>query len=90
MSLRLRRQELIDQPGLQGDAFCQAYAAAADTWLRGLFDEATGGDDQGLALVAVGGYGRSELCPFSDLDVVLIHKGRKDVSTVADRIWYPV
>ena len=38
----------------------------------------------------MGGYGRSELCPFSDLDVVLIHKGRGDVSALADRIWYPV
>jgi [protein-PII] uridylyltransferase len=90
MSLRIRRQELIDQHGLHGDEFCLAYSTAADQWLTGLFDQATDGDSRGMALVAVGGYGRGELCPYSDLDVVLVHKGRKDIAAVADRIWYPV
>ena len=39
---------------LHGDAFCRAYARAADEWLTGLFDQATDGDPGGLALVAVG------------------------------------
>ncbi len=90
VSLRARRQTLIEREDLHGDAFCRAYAEAADEWLTGLFDQATGGDSRGMALVAVGGYGRSELCPFSDLDVVLIHRGRRDISATADRIWYPV
>ena len=47
-------------------------------------------DPEGVALVAVGGYGRSELCPQSDLDLVLLHRGRRDIAEVADRIWYPI
>src|ERR1019366_6455680 len=90
MSLRARRQALIDRADLQGDAFCRAYSAAADEWITGLFDEASGGDARGMALVAVGGYGRGELCPFSDLDVVLVHRGRRDIKKVADAVWYPV
>ena len=90
VSLRARRQTLIERTDLRGDEFCHAYAASADEWLTDLFDRATEGDSRGLALMAVGGYGRSELCPFSDLDVVLLHKGRRNLSATADKIWYPV
>ena len=89
-SLRLQRDELLADASLHGDAFCTTYAAAADQWLADLVDRATSGDTKHVALVAVGGYGRGELCPYSDLDLVLIHSGRSDIAAIADRIWYPI
>jgi [protein-PII] uridylyltransferase len=56
-----------------------------DRWLAGLL-----GAEPGVALVAVGGYGRRELLPRSDLDVLLLHEGRDGIAEIADRIWYPV
>src|SRR5215470_6328821 len=56
-----------------------------DRWLAGML-----GAEPGVALVAVGGYGRKELLPGSDLDVLLLHDGREGIAKIADRVWYPV
>ena len=62
-----------------------ALSDLADEWLTEQL-----GDERDVALVAVGGYGRRELAPGSDLDVVLVHRGRADIKELADRIWYPI
>lgn len=62
-----------------------ALSDLADEWLREQL-----GADSDVSLVAVGGYGRRELAPGSDLDVVLLHRGRSDIKELADRIWYPL
>jgi [protein-PII] uridylyltransferase len=89
-ALRASRQALIDDRALTGIAWCQAYARAADDWLQRVFARATRGDDKGVALLAVGGYGRAEIAPRSDLDLLLVHDRRARVKPVADAIWYPI
>ena len=44
----------------------------------------------GVALVAVGGLGRRECAPHSDLDLVLLHDGVARVDDLAAAIWYPI
>ena len=40
--------------------------------------------------MAVGGYGRSELAPYSDLDVVLVGDDGVDLGPGAEQVWYPL
>jgi [protein-PII] uridylyltransferase len=69
-------------------------AEEADALLHLLLSEgcdALGVPTEGVALVAVGGYGREELSPYSDLDVMLVHvEGYPRVDELAAKIWYPL
>lgn len=89
--MQLQRDELFADRNLVGTVFCRAYARRVDEWLQELFEEETGGA-AGLSLVAIGGYGRSDLCPQSDLDLMLLHAGWREDQLVdlAQRLWYPV
>jgi [protein-PII] uridylyltransferase len=76
--------------GVTGAQWCRAYSDATDEWLGALFEHAVENDSSDVALVAVGGYGRSELFPGSDLDVVLLHARGDEIAPIADRLWYPI
>jgi len=63
-----------------------------DLLLSSLFNDSSANPDE-VAIAAVGGFGRGELSPGSDLDIVIIHTGslaEKELSDLVNKILYPL
>ncbi|MBI5641640.1 MAG: hypothetical protein HZA17_14570, partial [Nitrospirae bacterium] len=90
--------------GHGGRTLTQKYTAKIDSVLRDIFNEVVNGgssggsakddarkpDNRNLVLIATGGYGREELCPFSDIDIMFFAPDRSDTKAAEDmlyRLW---
>ncbi len=88
--------ENLIMSGSDGTATARRLTQSIDDLLASAYKSATyveGADTAStLSLVAVGGYGRRELAPYSDIDIMLLAKKRDRVSmevaqTILYRLW---
>jgi [protein-PII] uridylyltransferase len=90
--LRAQRESLEDlwQKGLSGRALLGEHTRLVDRYLAQRFDAAF--PTAPLSLVALGGYGRRELFPFSDIDLMLLHDNvsQKVLDEAAAVVFYPL
>ena len=71
-----RRQALLEELRKcpSGSDWCRLHTELADQFLREIFEEISGPFNGGelVSMIAVGGYGRRELAPFSDIDLLIV------------------
>jgi [protein-PII] uridylyltransferase len=95
------RLRLKHQAGGGGREICARRSELVDVLLQYVFGAAAtatrGNSESGtrLALIALGGYGRGELNPFSDIDVMFLHQqGTKKISPhleeMVQQVLYPL
>lgn len=91
--LKTRREilEILWRQGLSGRALLHEHTHLIDTHLAKKFSDCPD-TKKGMTLIAVGGYGRGELFPFSDIDLLLLHdKSVADkLSSATEAIFYPL
>ena len=80
--------DLLLEGSTTGSIFCADLTKRVDQFIEEIFESA--GSPSEIAVCAIGGYGRKELCPGSDIDVLLIHDKSVDILPIAEKIWYPL
>jgi [protein-PII] uridylyltransferase len=104
LRVQTHRLKILHRGEAGGLKICRARAAVLDALLRHLWLRARGSlsaqaqdEFPPMALVAIGGYGRAELNPFSDIDFMFLHDGQVAagkplpyLSRLIDGVLYPL
>jgi [protein-PII] uridylyltransferase len=104
LKVESHRLKLLHRAGADGLEICQARAAILDALLLHLWETTRGNlsaaaqkEFPQIALVAIGGYGRAELNPHSDIDFMFLHAGQvamtkplPHLARLIDGILYPL
>ena len=104
LKVQTHRLKLLHRAGAGGREICEGRAAILDALLRHLWASAKASlsaeaqkEFPPLALVAIGGYGRAELNPHSDIDFMFLHDGQiaankplPYLSRLIDGVLYPL
>lgn len=105
LRLETHRLKLAHRAGAGGLEICRARAAVLDHLIRALWNATLNTlsaqarrEFPPIALLALGGYGRGELNPHSDIDLMFLHEGQVAQQTrplpvlerMMDGVWLPL
>jgi [protein-PII] uridylyltransferase len=93
--LRAQREALEElwKDGLSGQALLLEQSRLVDEFISDHFNAAVDGKvTDSVALIALGGYGRSELFPYSDIDLLILFRedAKEEMEKVANGVLYPL
>ena len=93
VELRAKRDalEYLWRQGLGGQALLHKHSQLIDDYLVSLFRNCPEAGE-GMSLIALGGYGRKELFPYSDIDLLLLHAPEAEdrLGPVTEALFYPL
>lgn len=105
LKVESHRLRILHRGGGSGREVCRARAAILDLLLRYILQATRSASPElaeknlpPIALVAIGGYGRGELNPFSDIDFMFLHSGemvsagkpKPEMRAIVDGLLYPL
>src|ERR1700722_17614071 len=105
LKVETHRLKILHRAGAGGLVICQGRATLMDILLRRMWEAIKAspnapaqGDFPQIALVAIGGYGRAELNPYSDIDFMFLHEDQvmgnnqplPGLAKMMDGILYPL